>query len=138
MKLSKLAKLEKAELQNEAEELRALLITLKEIHDNPIPELRKRLETLVKKYGDARKTDLVQLAETTKEEKEIANVTPEDVVVCISSKGYAKRIPKTSFRTQRRGGKGVKVQEDNTKWVFKTNTIDTLMVFTSKCKAYIV
>ncbi len=136
MKLSKLAKLEKAELQNEAEELRALLITLKEIHDNPIPELRKRLETLVKKYGDARKTDLVQLAETTKEEKEIANVTPEDVVVCISSKGYAKRIPKTSFRTQRRGGKGVKVQEDNTKWVFKTNTIDTLMVFTSKCKAY--
>ena len=136
MKLSKLAKLEKAELQNEAEELRALLITLKEIHDNPIPELRKRLETLVKKYGDVRKTDLVQLAETTKEEKEIANVTPEDVVVCISSKGYAKRIPKTSFRTQRRGGKGVKVQEDNTKWVFKTNTIDTLMVFTSKCKAY--
>lgn len=136
MKLSKLAKLEKAELQNEAEELKTLLITLKEIHDNPIPELRKRLETLVKKYGDARKTELIQLAEATKEEKEIANVTPEDVVVCISSKGYAKRIPKTSFRTQKRGGKGVKVQEDNTKWVFKTNTVDTLMVFTSKCKAY--
>ena len=136
MKLSRLAKLEKVELEKEWDELTDLLVQLQEICDNPIPELRKRLEALVKKYGDARRTELVHIAEDKKEEKEIAHVTPEDVVVVVTEQGYAKRIPKASFRTQRRGGKGIKTQEDNAKWVFKTNTIDNLMIFTSKGKAY--
>lgn len=135
MKLSKLAKLEKAELENEQEELQALLIKLQEIHDNPIPELRKRLEVIVAKYGDARRTELTQIAET-KEEKEIENVPPEEVVVVVTENGYIKRMPKTSFKSQRRGGKGVKTQDDITKWVFKTNTIDTLMVFTNLGQMY--
>ena len=139
MKLSKLTKLDKDELLKQIEELQLIIadckLTLTDInHRNK--KLLTKVSDLKKEYGDERRTKIIQIEETTKEEKEIANVTPEDVVVCISSKGYAKRIPKTSFRTQKRGGKGVKVQEDNTKWVFKTNTIDTLMVFTSKCKAY--
>ena len=52
MKLSKLAKLEKEELLEEEKELNRQLLVLKEIAENPLPELRKRLEVLVKKYGD--------------------------------------------------------------------------------------
>ena len=50
--------------------------------------------------------------------------------------GSIKRIPATSFRTQKRGGKGVKTQEDITEAVIRTNTVDSLMIFTNKGKMY--
>ena len=135
MKLSRLAKLEKVELENEEKELKALLAILKEIHDNPVPELRKRLEALVKKYGDDRKTELTQITET-KEEKEIQFVEPEKCVVVLTESGCIKRVPTSSFRTQKRNGKGIKSQDDITNMVLRTNTIDSLMVFTDKGKMY--
>ena len=48
--------------------------------------------------------------------------------------GSLKRIPSTSFRTQRKGGKGVKTQDDITSCVIRTNTIDSLMIFTNNYK----
>lgn len=135
MKLSRLAKLEKVELENEEKELKALLAVLKEIHDNPVPELRKRLEALVKKYGDDRRTELTQITET-KEEKEIQFVEPEKCVVVLTESGCIKRVPTSSFRTQKRNGKGIKSQDDITSMVLRTNTIDSLMVFTDKGKMY--
>jgi DNA gyrase subunit A len=50
--------------------------------------------------------------------------------------GSLKRIPSTSFRAQRKGGKGVKTQEDITDAVIRTNTVDSLMIFTNKGKMY--
>ena len=135
MKLSKLAKLEKTELEEEEKELKALLAKLKEIWENPIPELRKRLEALVKKYGDDRRTELTQITET-KEEKEIQFVEPEKCVVVLTESGCIKRVPTSSFRTQRRNGKGIKSQDDITSMVLRTNTIDSLMIFTDKGKMY--
>ena len=135
MKLSRLAKLEKVELENEEKELKALLAVLKEIQDNPVPELRKRLEALVKKYGDDRRTELTQITET-KEEKEIQFVEPEKCVVVLTESGCIKRVPTSSFRTQKRNGKGIKSQDDITSMVLRTNTIDSLMVFTDKGKMY--
>lgn len=72
----------------------------------------------------------------TKEEKEIANIPPEKCVIVITESGNIKRIPATSFRTQKRGGKGVKTQDDITEAVIRTNTVDSLMVFTNKGKMY--
>ena len=135
MKLSRLAKLEKAELENEEKELKALLAILKEIHDNPVPELRKRLAALVDKYGDARRTELTQITEN-KEEKEIQFVEPEKCVVVLTESGCIKRIPTSSYRTQKRNGKGIKSQDDITNMVLRTNTIDSLMVFTDKGRMY--
>ena len=135
MRLSKLARLEKLELETEEKELKALLAILQEIHDNPIPELRKRLEALVKKYGDARRTELTQISES-KEEKEIQFVEPEKCVVVMTESGLIKRVPSASFRTQKRNGKGIKTQDDITSMVIRTNTIDSLMVFTNKGKMY--
>ena len=136
MKLSKLAKLEKEDLENEKKELEALLVKLQEICANPLPELRKRLEALVKKYGDERRTELIQVEDSTKEEEEIKYVEPEKCVVVMTESGLIKRIPSTSFRKQRRNGKGVKTQDDITNALIRTNTIDNIMVFTDKGKMY--
>ena len=72
----------------------------------------------------------------TKEEKEVALIPPEKCVVVMTEGGSIKRIPATSFRTQKRGGKGVKTQDDITEAVIRTNTVDSLMVFTNKGKMY--
>lgn len=135
MKLARLAKLEKAELEQEEQELKSLLAILKEIYENPIPELRKRLSALVNKYGDDRRTELTQITES-KEEKEIQFVEPEKCVVVLTESGCIKRVPTSSFRTQKRNGKGIKSQDDITSMVLRTNTIDSLMVFTDKGKMY--
>lgn len=137
MKLGKLAGLERIEIENEKAELLDTIKQLNLILQYPRSELRKRLETLVKKYGDARRTELTQIDEIkNKEEKEIANVPPEKCVVVLTEGGSVKRIPATSFRTQKRGGKGVKTQDDITEAIIRTNTVDSLMIFTDKGKMY--
>ena len=136
MKLSKLAKLEKEDLENEKKELEALLVKLQQICENPVPELRKRLEELVKKFGDERRTELVQIEDSTKEEEEIKYVEPEKCVVVMTESGLIKIIPSTSFRRQKRNGKGVKTQDDITNTIIRTNTIDNIMIFTNKGKMY--
>ena len=137
MRLGKLAGLERIEIENEKASLLNTIKDLKAILNNLVSELRKRLEDLVKKYGDARRTELTQVNEQkTKEEKEVELVSPEKCVVVITESGMLKRIPATSFRAQRKGGKGVKTQDDITSMVIRTNTVDSLMIFTDKGKMY--
>ena len=136
MKLGRLAGLEKMELQTECAELKDAIKKYESIISDPITELKIRLQELVKKYGDARRTELTQIADSSKEEKEIEFVEPEKCVVIMTEGGLIKRIPATSFRTQRRNGKGVKTQDDITHAVIRTNTIDSLMIFTNKGKMY--
>ncbi len=137
MKLGKLAGLERIEIENEKAELTETIKTLNTILANPLDELRKRLQEIVKKYGDARRTELTHIEEPkNKEEKEIANVPPEKCVIVLTEGGSVKRIPATSFRTQKRGGKGVKTQDDITEAIIRTNTVDSLMIFTDKGKMY--
>ena len=135
MKLSKLSHLEKATLENEQRELNALLITLETICNNPIPELQKRLAELVKKYGDARRTKLENIT-IVKEKDDEPEVEPEKCVVVITDSGLIKRIPATSFKTQKRNGVGIKTQDDITSMVIRTNTVDSLMIFTNKGMMY--
>ena len=136
MKLGKLAGLEKIELEKEKEELFNKLEELNVILHNLELELRTRLINLVNKYGDARRTELCQMADSTKEEKEVEFVEPEKCVVVMTEGGTIKRIPQTSFRNQKRNTKGVKTQEDITKSVIRTNTVDSLMVFTNLGNMY--
>lgn len=136
MKLSKLAKLEKIELENEKKELLEKADELNQILKNPVPKLTEIFSNLKKKYGDARRTTITQIAVESKEEKEIEFVEPEKCVVVLTESGCIKRIPAASFRTQRRNGKGVKTQDDITTMVLRTNTIDSLMVFTDQGRMY--
>lgn len=138
MRLSSLAKLEKVELEQEAKELENKIQDLKDILANENRQkdiLKSRLADLVKKYGDARRTELTQI-DVKPEEREIAEVVPEEVVVVVTQNGDIKRIPKTAFKTQRKNGKGVKTIDETVFETISTNTIDTLMVFTNKGKMY--
>ena len=138
MKLAKLAKLEKIELQNEAEELKNLIKALETLINSRVDqegELKTRLREIVRKFGDKRRTELTHI-EIKPEEKEIAEVVPEDCVVILSQSGDIKRVPSKSFRVQNRNGKGVKTEDDAILNTISTNTIDTLMAFTNKGKMY--
>lgn len=136
MKLSKLAKLEKIEIENEKKDLIKKAEELNQILQNPVPELTNLFTALKISYGDARRTTITQIANETKEEKEIEFVEPEKCVVVLTEGGCIKRIPATSFRSQKRNGKGVKTQDDITSMVLRTNTIDSLMVFTDQGRMY--
>ena len=128
MKLFRLAKLEKIEIENEKNEKVLESKRLEGVLKNPTPELKKDFEAVRDTYGDARRSTITQVA-ITKEEKEIEFVEPEKCVVVMTEGGLIKRVPTTSFRTQKRNGKGVKTQDDITSAVIRTNTIDSLMNF---------
>ncbi len=138
MRLSKLARLEKVELEKEKEELLRTIGDLKHLlkfREAQVEKLWERLSDIVKKFGDERRTELAQI-EVPKEEKEIAEVIPENVVVVTTKTGLIKRVPQSSFRVQRRNTKGVKSEDSALLDVVKTNTIDTMMFFTNCGKMY--
>ena len=91
--------------------------------------------TFANKHGSNRKTALTQI-EKKPEEKEIEFVEPEKCAVVLTESGLIKRIPSSSFRTQHRNGKGIKTQDDITSMIIRTNTIDSLMIFSDKGKMY--
>lgn len=138
MRLSSLAKLEKIELEKEAKELENKITNLKGILTNENKQkdiLKSRLANLVKKYGDARRTELTHI-DFKPEDKIIEEVVPEDCVVILSQTGNIKRVPKKSFKVQRRNGKGVKTKDDIIMSTISTNTVDNLFLFTKKGKMF--
>ena len=138
MRLSSLAKLEKLELENEKKELVSKIAEIEDIltkEERQIAIIRERLTDLVKKYGDARRTELAQI-EVPKEEKEIEEVVPVDVVVVTTQSGLIKKVPVANFKVQKKGGKGVKSVDDAILSTIKTNTVDYMMFFTNEGKMY--
>ena len=138
MRLSSLAKLEGIALEQEKDELEDklkqcnLILSFRNYQEDI---LKDRLKKLVDKYGDARRTELLNI-EIPKEDKEIEEVTPEDVVVILTQTGNIKRIPKKSFKVQRKNGKGIKTKDDVVMSTISTNTIDNLLLFTKKGKMF--
>ena len=139
MKLGRLAHLEAIELNKEQEDLTS---TIKDCEDIITNLSRRqsifltRFDNFVKKYPNPRKTELTQINPPKKEDKEIVNVEPEKCVVITTASGNIKRIPISSFKIQKKNGKGVKSQDDITDTIIRTNTIDQLMIFTNKGNMY--
>lgn len=139
MKLAKLTGLEKIEIQKELGELSQEKDRLTAIINDTATlndVLREELLEIKGKYNDQRKTVITQVSAQPKEEKEIEFVQPEEVVVVITKAGNVKKIPAKSFKVQARNGKGVKNQDDVVMDIISTNTVDTLMIFTSLGKVY--
>lgn len=136
MKLSRLAKLERLDIQEEKKKLLQELEVLKSILSNPVPEMVRIFTMLKNQYGDKRLTTISQVEISSKEEQEVEFVEPEKCVVVMTESGLIKRIPATAFKTQKRNGKGVKTQDDITSTIINTNTVDSLMIFTNKGKMY--
>ncbi|MCX5715074.1 MAG: DNA gyrase subunit A, partial [Candidatus Omnitrophica bacterium] len=95
--------------------------------------IKEELLELKKKYGDERRTDVVAEVEELEVEDLIAE---EDVVVTISHGGYIKRLPVSSYRKQKRGGRGASgaelKEEDFVEHLFVASTKDYLLIFTDK------
>ena len=138
MRLSSLAHMEKVELENEKKELVDKIADIKDVltnHARQLSMIKDNLSAIVNKYGDNRRTELAQIS-VKPEEKEIAEVIPENVVVTLTQNGLIKKVPTSSFKVQRRGGKGVKSADESIMEMISTNTVDTLMFFTNKGKMY--
>jgi DNA gyrase subunit A len=140
MRLQRLTGLERqkildeiAEIEKTIEWLKRILGDVKEIYKIIVAEL----EDIKKRFGDDRRTKIVgDIADIEDEDL----ITEEEVVVTITHSGYIKRIPLDEYRTQHRGGKGVKGMEtrdeDFVEKLFVANTLTTLLVFTDKGKIY--
>ena len=138
MKLGRLAHLEAIELETEAKELKETIIYLESVlasEEKQIGVIRERLQALVDKFGDDRRTKLEDIVEE-KVAKEIVNVEPEKCVIIMTESGLIKRIPTSSFRDQKKGGKGVKTKDDIVASIIRTNTVDSLMIFTNTGNMY--
>lgn len=124
---------EYAELLKKIEHCRAILASEKKIEGL----IKEELEALKKNYGDERRTEIVGEVEELDIEDLIAE---EDVVVTISHGGYIKRLPVSSYRKQKRGGKGSTgaelKEEDFSEHLFVASTKDYLLVFTDKGRVH--
>lgn len=137
MKLGKLTRIDKEELVNELKEKKEFIAKCIEILTNK--EVRNKvliskITQLRDTYGDARRTKLLN-TDIPKQEKEVVIVEPKDCVVVVTKKNTIKRIDTKNFKAQKRNTTGVKTG-DIVLFSQKTNTQDTLMVFSSKGKMY--
>ncbi len=138
LKLARLTKLDSNDLIKELEEKIAIIAECDRIineEDYRNAKLIELINKLKEKYGDARRTELLNI-EVPKEEKEIAEVIPEDVVVVLTKTGLIKRVPAKSFKVQKRNGVGIKNADSAILSSISTNTVDILMAFSSKGKMY--
>ncbi|MCP4641955.1 MAG: DNA gyrase subunit A [bacterium] len=124
---------EYAELLKEIERLRAILSSEKTI----LAEVRKEILAVKKQYGDERRTEI--LGERTEFCVEDL-IADENMVVTVSNQGYIKRVPVTSYRRQRRGGRGVTgmdtKEEDFVNDLFVATAHQYMLFFTNKGRVY--
>ena len=140
MRLQRLTGLERDKIEKEYKELIALIEKLKSIIASPqlqMEIIKDELNEILKKYNDERRTEIVSTLEDLSVEDMIAE---EDVVITISHKGSIKRFPVNEYRTQNRGGRGVKgavtKEEDFVEHLFIANTHEYILFFTDKGKVY--
>lgn len=137
MKLSRLAHLEVQKIENEKSELESEQARIEDILANKDKfnnELIKEWKALAAKYGDDYRTKIITVQEPKLDEA--PKPAPEPCVVILTEAGNIKRIPTASFKTSSRGAKGVKTQDDVVATTIKTNSIDSLLVFSDKGMLY--
>jgi DNA gyrase subunit A len=140
MRLHRLTGLEQEKLSDEYRQILGVIRALIEILEDParlLAVIRSELEVIKEEYGDARRTEI----QHSQEDLNILDlIAPEDVVVTLSHTGYVKRQPASSYRPQRRGGKGRSAsalkEEDVVEQLWVVNTHDTLLTFTSTGRVY--
>jgi len=142
MRLSKLTSLEREKIKKEYQDVVKLISELREIlrsRANILKRIVQELKEVAKKFGDERKTTIIE------EEKNIEIedlIVEEDVVVTVSHNGFIKRTPINAFRHQARGGVGVNGaslrENDFVEHMFVASTHDTILFISNKGKVYSV
>ncbi|HYI67253.1 MAG TPA: DNA gyrase subunit A [Candidatus Limnocylindrales bacterium] len=142
MQLRRLAALERKKIEDEYKAIIQLISELEDLLANPrkiLLAIKDELAGLVKKYGDERKTRIQ--ADANRELTAEDLVASEDVVVTLSQRGYIKRQPIGTFRSQRRGGRGklamLTREEDAVRHLRVANTHDNILFFTNRGRVFI-
>ena len=140
MRLHRLTGLEQEKLTEEYKQLLEAIRGLIEILESPerlLQVIREELQSLRAEYADERRTEI----RPSEEDLDVLDlIASEDVVVTLSHTGYAKRQPLTTYRAQKRGGKGRSAtamkEEDFIDRLWVVNTHDTLLTFTSTGRVF--
>ncbi len=140
MRLQRLTGLEREKIDAEFKELTELIRRLQDILDDPqkvLDVIVGELEEIKKKYGDERRTEIVQSVDDIDIEDMIVE---EDMVVTVSHSGYIKRNPVSLYRSQHRGGRGkvamVTREEDFVENIFVASTHSYILIFTNLGRVY--
>ena len=141
MRLRRLTGLERDKIQNEYNDLLALIADLADILAKPervIAIIKEELDESKRKFADARRTELMVGEVISLEDEDL--IEEEDVVINLSNKGYIKRLAQDEFRSQKRGGRGVQgtgVNDDDfVRDIVSTSTHDHLYFMTNKGRVY--
>ena len=141
MRLRRLTGLERDKIQNEYDDLVALIADLADILAKPervIAIIKEELEEVKRKFGDARRTELMVGEVLSLEDEDL--IEESDVLITLSNKGYIKRLDQAEFTAQKRGGRGVQgtgVKDDDfVRELVSTSTHDHLLFFTNKGRVY--
>jgi DNA gyrase subunit A len=140
MRLARLTGLEREKIEKEYADLQKLIAELRSLlksRKNILARIVKELKDIAKKFGDPRRTEIID----EEEEIDIKDlIIEEDVVVTISHNGFIKRTPITAFKNQGRGGVGVNVsslkESDFIEHVFVASTHDTMLFISDRGISY--
>lgn len=140
MRLQRLTGLEREKIQNEYDEVKALIARLNEILDNESVRMgiiKDELNEIKERYGDKRRTEVIHSDDDITLEDMIPN---EEMVITVSNQGYVKRTSLSEYRTQGRGGIGSKAagtkEDDFTEHLFIAQAHNYLLIFTEQGQVY--
>ena len=140
MRLQKLTSLEIDKIIQEYKELMEIIKKLKfilESFEEQSRIIQEELSIVLEKHGDTRRTEIIPFSGELSIEDMIAD---EDMIVTITHNGYIKRLPVDTWKTQRRGGKGMKgaktKEDDFVEHLFTASAHNTMLFFTDKGKCY--
>lgn len=141
MQLRRLAALEREKIEKEYEEIKNLINRLVSILKNPQKVLEiivSEVKEIKEKFGDARRTKIYKQRLDAFSEEDL--IPKKDTLITITKTGYIKRLPPTTYKSQKRGGKGVvgmtTKEEDEIEHLITATTHDMILFFTNKGKVY--
>jgi DNA gyrase subunit A len=141
MQLKRLAALERQKIEDEHKELVEQIKALKSLlrsQKKQLTIIKDDLAELLKKYGDERRTDIAPDAEQDIDEEDL--VQDQAILISMTERGYIKRVGAQTYRSQKRGGIGVKGHsmrdEDEVMAIIPARTLDTVLFFSDRGKVY--
>lgn len=141
MRLQRLTGLEREKIEEEYQELLKLIAELKAVladEEKVLEIIREELLEIKERFNDSRRTEIVSGGIEQIEDEDL--IPQENIVISLTHNGYIKRLPISTYRSQKRGGRGVQGmgtnEDDFVEHLLTTSTHDTILFFTNKGKVY--
>ncbi|WP_409252433.1 DNA gyrase subunit A [Bacillus sp. SCS-153A] len=141
MRLQRLTGLERDKIENEYQELVKLIAELKAIladEEKVLDIIREELTEIKDRFNDERRTEIVAGGIEQIEDEDL--IPRENIILTLTHNGYIKRLPVSTYRSQKRGGRGIQGmgtnEDDFVEHLLTTSTHDTILFFTNKGKAF--